>query len=144
MRLWSIHPKYLDCRGLSGLWREALLAKKVLESKTEKYRNHPQLDRFKRKPISFINRYLKEVYKEACKRGYCFDKRKIGNKITRKKIPVTDKQIKYEFMHLKMKLKKRDFIRYKGLFKIKKIEPNPMFRIIKGDIEEWEKVKKGN
>jgi hypothetical protein len=25
MRLWSIHPRYLDSKGLGALWREALL-----------------------------------------------------------------------------------------------------------------------
>ncbi|HEU5178767.1 MAG TPA: pyrimidine dimer DNA glycosylase/endonuclease V, partial [Burkholderiales bacterium] len=30
MRLWSLHPKYLDARGLVALWREALLAQAVL------------------------------------------------------------------------------------------------------------------
>jgi carboxyl-terminal processing protease len=29
MRLWSLHPKYLDAQGLVALWREALLAKAV-------------------------------------------------------------------------------------------------------------------
>ncbi|HRQ69172.1 MAG TPA: pyrimidine dimer DNA glycosylase/endonuclease V, partial [bacterium] len=27
MRIWSIHPKYLDNIGLVALWRETLLAK---------------------------------------------------------------------------------------------------------------------
>ena len=48
MRLWSVHPKYLDSKGLVALWREALLAKQVLEGGTKGYRNHPQLDRFKK------------------------------------------------------------------------------------------------
>jgi Pyrimidine dimer DNA glycosylase (EC 3.2.2.17)/DNA-(apurinic or apyrimidinic site) lyase (EC 4.2.99.18) len=48
MRLWSIHPKYLDVQGLLGLWREGLLAQKVLLGETKGYRNHPQLIRFKR------------------------------------------------------------------------------------------------
>ncbi|WP_338140756.1 pyrimidine dimer DNA glycosylase/endonuclease V [Candidatus Nitrotoga sp. 1052] len=26
MRLWTLHPCYLDSRGLVALWREALLA----------------------------------------------------------------------------------------------------------------------
>ena len=41
MKLWSIHPKYLDAKGLVALWREALLAQKVLDGKTEGYKNHP-------------------------------------------------------------------------------------------------------
>jgi hypothetical protein len=41
MRLWSLHPKYLDSKGLVALWREALLAKAVLNEKTKGYKNHP-------------------------------------------------------------------------------------------------------
>ncbi|WP_394330809.1 pyrimidine dimer DNA glycosylase/endonuclease V [Niabella ginsenosidivorans] len=42
MRLWSIHPKYLDTKVLLAAWREALLAKHVPEGKTKGYKNHPQ------------------------------------------------------------------------------------------------------
>jgi len=38
MRLWTIHPKYLDAKGLVALWRETLLAKHVLEGKTPGYK----------------------------------------------------------------------------------------------------------
>ena len=31
MRLWSLHPRYLDAKGLVALWREALLAQAVAE-----------------------------------------------------------------------------------------------------------------
>ena len=60
MRLWSLHPKYLDTKGLVALWREALLAKHVLEGKTIGYKNHPQLNRFKDSgnAVNFINGYL--------------------------------------------------------------------------------------
>ncbi|MEN6399799.1 MAG: pyrimidine dimer DNA glycosylase/endonuclease V, partial [Rectinema sp.] len=29
MRLWTLHPQYLDQKGLTAAWREGLLAKKV-------------------------------------------------------------------------------------------------------------------
>src|SRR5215467_3185960 len=79
MRLWSIHPKYLDSKGLVALWRESLLAKNVLENKTKGYKNHPQLLRFKqaRDPVNCINQYLFEIYNEAKRRNYSFDKKKI-------------------------------------------------------------------
>ena len=47
MRLWSIHLCYLDAKGLIALWREGLLAQKVLLGDTKGYKNHPQLTRFK-------------------------------------------------------------------------------------------------
>ena len=46
MRLWTLHPKVLDARGLVALWREALLAKKVLRGRTRGDRHHPQLKHF--------------------------------------------------------------------------------------------------
>lgn len=46
VRLWSLHPRYLDTAGLTAGWREALLAQKVLTGVTRGYRHHPQLERF--------------------------------------------------------------------------------------------------
>lgn len=142
MRLWSIHPKYLDTKGLLAVWRESLLAKKVLEGKTKGYKNHPQLIRFKKlkNPLSAINAYLYEIFREAEKRGYKFDKEKIGPITTKEKIPVNSGQLNYEFNHLLNKLKTRDVETYQKIKDIKKIEVNPVFKIKKGDIEEWEKV----
>ncbi|MFP3165813.1 MAG: pyrimidine dimer DNA glycosylase/endonuclease V, partial [Nitrososphaeria archaeon] len=34
MRLWSLHPSFLDKQGILGVWREGLLAQKVLIGKT--------------------------------------------------------------------------------------------------------------
>ena len=37
MRLWSLHPGYLDARGLVALWHEGLLTQKVLGGTTRGY-----------------------------------------------------------------------------------------------------------
>ncbi|MEM2345154.1 MAG: pyrimidine dimer DNA glycosylase/endonuclease V [Archaeoglobaceae archaeon] len=76
MRLWSLHPALLDPKGLVALWRETLLARKVLEGKTKGYRNHPQLQRFRNysNPIVAINSYLYFVFLEANRRGYRFSR----------------------------------------------------------------------
>ncbi len=144
MRLWSLHPKYLDRIGLIALWREGLLAKRVLEGKTKGYKNHPQLERFKKfkEPLLAINSYLFYVYEEAKKRGYNFNRKKLSaRKIIKKKIPITTGQINFEFSHLCKKVKKRDKNHYQTLCKEKQpIEPNPIFYLIPGDIEEWEKT----
>lgn len=146
MRLWSIHPKYLDRIGLIALWREGLLAKKVLENKTLGYKNHPQLLRFKnyKDPLLAINAYLFEVYLEGIKRGYKFNGKKIRKIKASKIISVNSGQIKFEFLHLLNKLKIRCKEKYFENLKYKnyKIEPNPIFKIVNGDIESWEKVWK--
>lgn len=143
MRLWSLHPKYLDCQGLLALWRESLLAKKVLKGKTKGYKKHPQLQRFKdsKNPIASINTYLFYIYKESQRRCYNFNKDKIGNKKTKDKIEVTKGQLEYEFLLLKTKLKERDKEKYKEIQRIKNPKPNSLFVPVEGPIEDWEKPK---
>lgn len=140
MRLWSIHPKYLDSKGLVALWREELLAKNVLEGNTKGYKNHPQLIRFKKLkfPISNINYYLSNVVDEAKKRNYNFDESKLNFDEKKELIIVTKGQIEYEFKHLLNKLKVRDFKRYEKFKNLKNIEIHPMFKVIDGNIENWE------
>lgn len=143
MRLWSLHPKYLDSKGLVALWREGLLAKAVLKGKTKGYKNHPQLIRFKNQsnPLLFLNTYLSQVYLEAENRGYNFNHQKIGTRTTTRKLTVTKGQIIYELNHLKVKLKQRDNKQYQKLEQIDLPKPHPIFKIIHGNIENWEKLK---
>jgi len=140
MRIWSLHPKYLDTKGLVALWRETLLAKHVLEGKTKGYKNHPQLTRFKTSPnpLDAINYYLSEVYSEALKRGYNFDSNKIVWTFSKIKIPVTKGQVRYEMDHLFKKLQTRDPAQYLLLQASKEFETHALFEVIEGDIEEWE------
>ena len=140
MRLWSIHPKYLDSKGLVALWRESLLAQKVLYKSTKGYRNHPQLDRFKRteNPIEAIAGYLEEIYEESLKRGYNFNRSKIIGQGTNSKITVTKGQIRYELNHLIKKVKNRDITALDKIKNVASPDPNPIFNVIEGDIEPWE------
>jgi len=142
MRLWSFHPKYLDAKGLVALWREGLLARKALQHKTKGYKNHPQLYRFNahsQKRRVAIDYYLWYVYEEAVRRGYHFDVGKIGAKQRCPRIPLTNGQLRYEFNHLKTKLKLRDPARYKQVLDVKKPMAHPLFKVIMGGIESWEK-----
>lgn len=142
MRIWSIHPKYLDSSGLVACWRETLLAKNVLLGLTKGYKNHPQLLRFKNSefPIDYINNYLNELYIESKKRNYNFSFEKVGIfKNNLEKLPINSGQIFYEFEHLLNKLKIRDLKKYNEIKNIKNIDCNNVFKIINGDIEFWEK-----
>ncbi|MDH4944691.1 pyrimidine dimer DNA glycosylase/endonuclease V [Sulfurimonas sp. C5] len=140
MRLWSIHPKYLDAKGLVALWREGLLAQNVLHNKTKGYKNHPQLIRFKntQDPQSAIECYLHSVVDEADKRGYKFNRDKILSNKQCHTIHVNSKQLSYEFTHLLNKLKTRDPERYQKLEALKEIETHPLFEKIEGPVEDWE------
>lgn len=142
MRLWSLHPKYLDAKGLVALWREGLLAKAVLEGKTKGYRSHPQLVRFREHedPVAAINAYLYVVLREACARSYRFDARKINPITNVSPIPITDGQLNYEWAHLLAKLKVRDPARYQRLVGTADPEPHPLFIKKRGPIAPWEVV----
>ena len=143
MRLWSLHPSYIDARGLVALWREALLARKVLKGQTFGYRHHPQLIRFTAQgdPLIAIESYLWGVYEEALRRGYHFDVNKLGNKPEGTKMTVTTGQLQYEFSHLKGKLQLRDLIQYQRIASLEEPQAHPLFRVIPGDIEAWERTK---
>lgn len=143
MRLWSIHPKYLDTRGLVALWREALLAREVLRGKTRGYRHHPQLDRFRRHPapLSAISRYLDAVYGEARARGFAFDRRKLGSARKRVVIAVSRGQLRYEWNHLLTKLRRRSPAVWRKWADADAPTPDthPLFRVRRGSIEGWER-----
>lgn len=131
MRLWSIHPKYLDTKGLVALWREALLAQKVLQGKTKGYRFHPQLDRFKNteKPVSSIGAYLYHIHLESKERKYNFQFSKISIIEDVPKIRISMDLLDSEFQHLLGKLEHRDNERHHRLVNIKEIIPHPSFTI---------------
>ena len=87
MRLWSLHPSYLDARGLVALWREGLLAQAVLKGRT---------------------------------RGY---------------------QLRFERDHLMAKLRIRDPAAARRLTKIGSPEPHPLFQVVPGGVESWERLR---
>lgn len=140
MRLWSLHPRYLDAKGLVALWREGLLAQAVLAGKTRGYRRHPQLARFAQSPAPRrqVAAYLRIVQQEAQRRGYRFDAGKIGRGASVGLLPVTRGQLGYEWSHLRRKLGARApawLARLKG---VRPPEPHPLFRVVPGGVADWE------
>ncbi len=142
MRLWTVHPKYLDPKGLVALWREALLARAVLRGETTAYRNHPQLHRFRTHsaPRAAINAYLAAVLVEASLRGYTFDRRKVSAVRSNPRIMCTAGQLEYEWRHLLRKLKARSPAYYRRWRGIERPDPHPMFTIQAGPVEPWERI----
>lgn len=142
MRLWSLHPRYLDPQGLVALWREALLARAVLRGETVGYRRHPQLQRFLEHPAprSAISAYLGEVHLEALRRGYAFDRSKVGPLRAIEPIAVTRGQIEHEWDHLLRKLSLRSPEHYRRWRQLRAPRCHPLIRPCAGGIEPWERV----
>jgi hypothetical protein len=140
MRLWTLHPRYLDPQGLVAAWREALLAQKVLCGGTRGYQNHPQLLRFRgtADPVAAIATLLHGLAAEAHRRGYNFNEDKIAGPRTTRKIRETRGQLHYEWKHLKKKLAVRSpafALKLRGV----EPKPHPLFRIVPGEVRDWEK-----
>lgn len=145
MRLWSIHPAYLDTKGLVACWRESLLAQKVLFGETKGYKNHPQLERFRNADshdMLLVGMYLLGIYRESERRGMNFDYDKIRKPLPTQPLPVTTDQLHYEIKHLVGKLQKRghDFWSRQMQAAWSDPIPHPLFYSIPGEIEPWEKV----
>jgi hypothetical protein len=141
LRLWTLHPKYLDRQGLLAVWREGLLAQAVLNGNTKGYKNHPQLERFKHHPdpLRAIGYFLQVVHEEAKERGYKFDGSKVGSTKKPQSIQTTSGQLEYEIEHLLKKFQTRSRPDYQRFVTVKNPEPHPLFHIIPGEIETWEK-----
>lgn len=142
MRLWSLHPGYLDTQGLVALWREALLAKAVLRGETRGYTRHPQLERFKAhgQPRAAINAYLAAVHAEATHRGYAFDRSKIGPVRAVQPIPVSSGQIACEWQHLRNKLSARSPAVMARWSDVPTPTCHPLFRLQPGPVASWERA----
>jgi len=141
MRLWTVHPRYLDAQGLVAVWREGLLAQAVLRGQTVGYRSHPQLTRFReqRASIAFLRAYLAIICEEAASRGYRFDKSKIRGPYTSRRIVETSGQLQHEWAHLKRKLRARAPSVYRAVSGISTPVAHPLFRIVPGPVQPWEK-----
>ena len=117
MRIWSLHPQYLDRQGLIACWRETLLAQKVLAGLTRGYTRHPQLDRFRAlaDPLAGIGAYLAGLADEATRRGYRFDRTRIttpGSPSCAAAFPpVAD------------------------------VVPHPLFTVVPGPVADWERAQ---
>lgn len=139
MRLYLVHPSYLDAKGLIGLWRESLLAQKVLfrlrngESKVG-YANHPSLLKFKSLPedqwVDSIGSYLFHVLYESRVRNYNFDKSRIlSDSELDQKIKISESELDQEVNVLKSKLSNRDhslYLKVKDL-NVHSIKLHPIF-----------------
>lgn len=142
MRLWSLHPRHLDPQGLVALWREGLLARAVLRGETRGYTRHPQLERFQAhaQPRSAINAYLAAVHDEATRRGYAFDRTKLGPVRAVAPIAVTDGQLEAEWEHLRRKLAARSPAWLAQLETVAPPACHPMFRRRSGPVASWERM----
>lgn len=160
MRMWSVHPRCLDRQGLTAVWRESLLAQAVLAERTKGYRGHPQLVRFRAHPapLAAIGAYLQAIAEEASTRGYSFDTSRIDApppvgwvevavdgaaepRVEVARIPVTEGQIAYEWRHLLAKLEQRSPERFAEAARIEVPPIHPLFEVVPGPIESWERPK---
>jgi hypothetical protein len=141
MRLWTLHPKYLDSIGLVALWREGLLAKAVLRGRTVGYTRHPQLERFRSAsdPVAAMNAYLGVVHEEAARRGYRFNAMKLRGRHAVTKLAATRGQLDFEWTHLLLKLERRSPLHYRVLVRVSRPRAHPQFTIRRGPVADWEK-----
>jgi hypothetical protein len=132
VRLWTPHPSYLDTKGLLALWREGLLAQKVLQGLTVGYRHHPALNPFRDHPLPLraIATYLRWVKTESVRRGYCFNAEKIDSSVTDVPIPVSRQTVAAERTHLLTKLAARDSKRYEALIDVETLMLHESFQLI--------------
>src|SRR5690606_17160415 len=159
MRLWSLHPRHLDRQGLTGCWRESLLAQAVLAGRTRGYRSHPQLERFRAhaEPLVAIGEYLEVLAEAASARGYRFDRARIDRRPARAadacaagavvhdcdvpRCPVTSGHLDLESRHLRRKIQARSQGPWKRAAAHEGPTAHPVFEVVTGPVESWERAE---
>lgn len=144
MRIWSLHPRYLDRQGLVACWRETLLAQAVLAGRTRGYLTHPQLERFRAAsdPLEMLGAYLAGVADEADLRGYRFDRSRIDRADARGAalLAVSTGQLALEWNHLSAKLDQRSPETRARWSAVGVPDPHPLFRVVDGPVAGWERA----
>jgi hypothetical protein len=162
MRLWSFHPRYLDNIGLSRAINESISGYKALEDwqRDQKqivplhdneyppsWKNHSQLVRFK---IDDGDKHLQDYIDVVLS---CYVDRKLksyNSKTIRfmtahlyhlRQLTVTNEQLLYEWQHYLKKIQKRSPKLYEEYILINTPIAHPLFKVVSGEIESWEKVK---
>lgn len=156
MRLWTLHPRHLDRQGLTGCWRESLLAQAVLAGRTRGYRSHPQLERFRAQPSppDAVGSYLEVLAEEATARGYRFDLSRINRRPAElpeqapadpaagvPRIPVAQGQVDLEWRHLLAKLAQRSPGSEALTATHSAPSVHPLFTVVPGPVESWERAE---
>lgn len=144
MRIWSLHPRYLDRQGLVACWRETLLAQAVLAGRTTGYLNHPQLQRFRSAPdpLEAVGSYLHAIAVEAEVRSYRFDRERIDRRDARDEamLSVTTGQLAAEWSHLRAKLTVRNPDVLALWATVTVPDPHPLFHVLEGPVASWERA----
>ena len=142
MRLWSLHPRYLDPKGLVALWREALARPgRAPGAIPGDIATIPSCSDSARSPL--------RVAASPSTFGPCTRNRSseatastgarlcTGGTVAR--VDVTRGQLDFEWRHLLAKLEKRNPPVLEALQNTGDPAPHPLFRVVPGAIEEWER-----
>lgn len=130
MSLWSVHPRYLDNKGLISAWNRGLQLQKQLSTEPARNTGNSQLIMFSRqeKPLHAIGSYLSFIASEGCRRGYKFTHEKIlYPNFDEELLPIDSEQLRSENQMLQNRLKTRDKNRYQQLSSQSWPETHPLF-----------------
>jgi hypothetical protein len=90
--------------------------------------------------VAVIATFLAGIAEEAQRRGYRFNTTKISRRRFRGQIPETAGQLLYEWRHLMTKLRARAPELHREFRGVTTPEPHPLFRIVPGNVREWERT----
>jgi len=140
VRIWSVHPRFLDRQGLLGCWRETLLAQAVLAGDTRGYTRHPQLERFRAAadPMGAVGAYLRGLADDGERRGYRLDRRRIRTADSRIRLEVAIGQLEHEWLRLGAKLEGRSPAAADA-WRAAEPQPHPLFQVVPGGVAGWER-----
>lgn len=151
MRLWSLHPQYLDDQTFYLTWKRGMIAVRALTGKLapyeQRFAHHGQLERFKKypDPTQAISDYMHALVDEAERRHYqfprYFKRKSLPKPPNGTRIPVTAGQMECEiWLYARLISQRGGMIeQYEKFFAIENHLPHPIFELVRGPVAPWER-----
>jgi len=130
VRLWTLHPRYLDDSTLREAWRDGLTARRRLAAGPDLNTSDPVLLELAatRKPLATVDRYLRSLFEEARRRGKAFDLSRLGTATDAQSIPISSERVRQDWAELMGVIERRDPDRHARLKNLQRPHCHPAFR----------------
>jgi len=131
VRLWTIHPRYLDDEALREAWRDGLNLRRALKIGSKAAEPCPDAAPWiaeSRQPVRALDLYLHAIHGEARRRGRSFDASKLGPVDTKTKIPIPSSWVSADWRDLRAIVAKRSPGFFPRIESVQRPHCHPAFR----------------
>lgn len=134
MRIWTLHPRYLDDATLREAWRDGLAARRRLVAGSKGRPTDPLIHAIAacKHPVRVIDAYLSHLHQEAQRRGKAFDRSRIDGARAGAGFAVDSERVRDDWDQLMARMAEREPARHERQAELRRPHCHPAFKRIPG------------